>query len=316
MIGLTRDWEALPAAQRARLIEADARQQLSQSLWRAALGDYGTGQKAQASPTASLASLLGTGVTQALLVDGGGFDTSVPSAPAVARPPETSPVAEAAGGKVAGLGVNSRYAPMLESAAARTGVPVAALAAIIDAEAGFNSDGSWNVKAKNPRSSARGLGQFLNATWEGVAETQGSWLNAQAREAGWLDARGQVRAAARPALLAMRYDAEASINAIADFARQNLDSLKRGGVDVGSGLGEISRAAYLAHHLGTGDARKFLGDGLSQGRARQLLSAQIGHQRAAGQIAAAGDARRAHENWLTGYVARKVDPERYIAFRG
>ncbi|MBZ6379224.1 hypothetical protein B5C34_08860 [Pacificimonas flava] len=320
-------WNQLNPTQRARLIELDARQLASQSLWRAALGNSG-GDADRAAPvpgfgsTPGFGSLLSGSIHRALFDNGfgqaatRGIESLAEQADAQLGRPEQvtarAPVAKSEPTELSGLGANSRFEPMLKAAAARTGIPAAALAAIVDAEAGRTADGSWNTKAKNPRSSASGLGQFLKGTWESLAETPGTWLQDVAKDRGWLDSRGRVTSQSRPALLALRFDANASLQSIADFAKQNLEGLERSGVDVGRDTESIAKSAYLAHHLGLGDARRFLGEGLSEGRAKLLLSAQVGARRAQQHIAAADGARSAHESWLHGFVERKIQPNRYL----
>jgi hypothetical protein len=209
------------------------------------------------------------------------------------------------------LGANARHAPALESAADRTGIPATALAAIVNAEAAKNSTGQWNVYSRNSRSSAAGLGQFLSRTWEGMAETRGTWLNQTAQAKGWLDRSGQVRTAARAELLQLRYNATASIETTADYARLNLKTLQRSGVPTGEDPSTVARTAYLAHHLGAGDAIKYLKTGLTDERASMLLRAQIGGGRASQAIARSGDASAAHRAWLDNYVGSRVRPERF-----
>lgn len=209
------------------------------------------------------------------------------------------------------LGANARHAPALERAADRTGIPATALAAIVNAEAAKDSSGQWNVYSRNSRSSAAGLGQFLSRTWEGMAETRGTWLNETAQARGWLDRSGQVRPAARAAMLQLRYDATASIETTADYARANLKLLERSGVRAGDDPSAVARTAYLAHHLGPGDAVKYLKTGLTDDRAGLLLRAQIGGGRAQQAIAATGDASAAHRAWLDTYVDRRVRPENF-----
>ncbi len=209
------------------------------------------------------------------------------------------------------LGANARHAPTLERAAERTGIPATALAAIVNAEAAKNSTGQWNVYSRNSRSSAAGLGQFLSRTWEGMAETRGTWLNQTAQDRGWLDQSGQVRASARAELLQMRYNATASIETTADYARLNLKTLQRSGVATGEDPSAVARTAYLAHHLGAGDAIKYLKNGLTDERASLLLRAQIGGGRAQQAIARTGDASAAHRAWLDNYVGSRVRPERF-----
>lgn len=209
------------------------------------------------------------------------------------------------------LGANARHAPALERAAERTGIPATALAAIVNAEAAKNSSGQWNVYSRNSRSSAAGLGQFLSRTWEGMAETRGTWLNRTAQAKGWLDRSGQLRPAARAELLQLRYNATASIETTADYARLNLKTLQRSGVATGEDPSAVARTAYLAHHLGAGDAIKYLKTGLTDERAGLLLRAQIGGGRAQQAIARTGDASAAHRAWLDDYVGTRVRPERF-----
>lgn len=224
---------------------------------------------------------------------------------------ETTPDVTATTLDPARLGANARHAPTLERAAERTGIPATALAAIVNAEAAKNSTGQWNVYSRNSRSSAAGLGQFLSRTWEGMAETRGTWLNQTAQAKGWLDRSGQVRASARAELLQMRYNATASIETTADYARLNLKTLQRSGVTTGEDPSAVARTAYLAHHLGAGDAIKYLKTGLTDERAGLLLRAQIGGGRAQQAIARTGDASAAHRAWLDNYVGSRVRPERF-----
>jgi hypothetical protein len=211
-----------------------------------------------------------------------------------------------------GLGANERHRSALEKASARSGIPAASLASIIDAEAAKGSDGRWNVYSRNPRSSAAGLGQFISGTWVGMAEQAGSFLNTVAQRNGWLTASGKLQPEARAKALALRYDAEASIQTIADYSRCNLATLKKCGISVGNSVEEISKTAYLAHYMGPRDAAKFLRGQLDSGRARTLLAAQIGTAKARRDIAAAGNAADAHRLWLASHVNRNVHPARYV----
>lgn len=210
------------------------------------------------------------------------------------------------------LGVNQRFSAVIASAAQSSGIPAPALAAIIDAEAARGRDGSWNTLSRNPRSSAAGLGQFLSGTWTDMAQRRGTWLNSVAAARGWLDDAGRVRPAARGALLQMRYDAEASIRTIADFARMNIRQIESSGIPVSDSVTTIARAAYLGHHLGMGDARRFLAGGLPPARARMLLHAQVGTASAERRIAQAGNPTEAHRQWLLAYIDRRIRPERFV----
>lgn len=268
-------------------------------LWQAALGtgeDRADDARAATQPmtTASLDSLLSA---QMMALGHGGF------------------FEERGGQGYSGpldLGRNAVYGEAIDAAARRTGLSPALLASIISAEAS-SQDGVWDAHSRNPRSSAAGLTQFLAGTWESETERAGTWLNQVASANGWLDAAGRVTPAARPALLDLRYDPEASIQAAADFAKGNLSALSADGlVPRGASNETLAKMAYLAHHLGIGDAARFLGGGISEARARMLLEAQIGPDAAEARIAeAGGSCAGAHRLWLTDYIDRKIDPARF-----
>ena len=304
----------LPPARRADMIHRAAMAEVQQRLWQAAIGHSdespdpfrASGPAQRDMDFTSLVALVSRNAprieAEPMLTPAQGRAAMVASARAHA-----SPIASDA----LNLGANAGYAPALQSAAQRTGVPETALAAIVDAEAAKDSSGSWNVHSRNPRSSAAGLGQFLSGTWQQMARQPGTWLHEQANARGWRDSRGQIKASARSDLLRLRYDAVASIETLADYARTNIAHLERNGVTIGGDATSIARKAYLAHHLGPGDAVRFLTTGLSDSRAATLLAAQIGGGKARQAIAQAGDASAAHRAWLSGYVSRSVQPQRY-----
>lgn len=298
----------LTAVEKARLIYEQARGEMSSQLWNAALGSIGEGDSAPRSTTAPMpVGPLGLDRLLAILSP----DPEVPlDVPAM---PQLAPAATGSGEALTAMqdGPNARYAGMLDAASARSGIPASALAAIIDAEAAKGAGGTWQPYSRNPRSSAAGLGQFLSRTWEGEAERVGTWLNQTAQARGWLDARGQVTEASRSALLAMRYDPRASIEAVADYASANVKALRRAGALTGTDTVDVAQAAYLGHHLGVGDARRFLAGGLSPDRARRLLGAQLGTAAAERRIARAGSAVAAHRAWLLEYVGKRIRPDRF-----
>ncbi|HUD95472.1 peptidoglycan-binding protein [Sphingobium sp.] len=319
MIGAT-GLSGLTAAQKAEVIYTQARSELTNRLWRAALGGEEDGAKGIGGETKlpmSLDALL------SLLDERNGATSQTAAQPhlsTVEKEPDAPPRWDGQGqqGQAApngqhGYGPNAGYAGTLSAAAQRTGLPAAALATIVHAEAAKGSDGRWLPYSRNPRSSAAGLGQFLSGTWRGEAEREGTWLNGVARQQGWLNGHGKVKGEDRAALLALRYDPEAAIQATADYAKANLDALGRAGVTIGDGAQAIAQAAYLGHHLGRGDAIRFLKGGLDPDRARTLLNAQVGVANAGKRIAATGDAATAHRAWLLDYMGRNIRPERFDA---
>lgn len=300
-IDLAKQLGALTPADRARLIYGRVQNQLFQQLWQAALG---TSDDAAASQPASDFPMLDTSLDlESLLTAQGQPDVS---APAPARFTDS-------GGTLA-LGVNAVHGPAIEAAAARTGIPAPALAAIIDAEAAKGADGAWNPASRNPRSSATGLTQFLAGTWEAEAERSGTHLNEVARSNGWLDSRGRVSADSRAALLDLRLSPRHAIEAAADYARLNLEQLTKSGVTIDtSDAAQVARLAYLGHHLGPADAVRFARGEIGSARAKLLLASQVGNAEASRRMTQAGDAVTAHRTWLNGYMDRRIVPARFIA---
>ena len=311
----------LSPARKADIIYAQARAEVTSKLWQMALGD--ADDNAARDPSMSLVQGGGTNSLSALLAlmtdpgvasshafEGRVGEGMVPSAGLPTQPLGKAEIAAVSGGTTT-LGANRKYQPIVENAAQRVGLPSSALAAIVDAEAGKHNSGEWNPWSRNPRSSAAGLGQFLSGTWISEADRAGTWLNNLSRRQGWLDGNGRVQSGARHQLLSQRYDPQTSIEATADYARHNVDKLKRAGVSIGGSTNAISRVAYLAHHLGRGDAERFLGHGIPEERARELLAAQIGADHAGERINRAGSATVAHREWLNGYVARQIRPQRF-----
>ncbi len=314
------DLAALTPQQRAATILSSARADLSGRLWRAALGSLSDedapppwspalpgSERAATDMDALLAALTQVPTPKPAVVEptGGSAIVTSPKALSEANAPPTRAMALP--------DANRHYVPALDDASRRTGIPASALAAIIDAEAGRGAKGGWNVLSRNPRSSAAGLGQFLSSTWMGLARTPGTWLNREARVRGLVDGEGQLAEQARGALLAMRYDPKAAIETVADYARANLDRLRERGVTIGTDATAIARAAYIGHHLGAGDALRFYNGTLGEARARILLTAQIGGDKAAQRTLSAGNATAAHRTWLFGHIDRNVRPERYDA---
>ncbi len=315
--------EHINPQEKAALIYAQARSDLSSRLWKAALGD----DALRGSGEAGHADGRGMGLDALVaLLSGSDTPAGIPPHAATMAPPPDAAMADPDGHSahdgsgsrgdgraVEGLGANASHAATLNAAAERTGLPPALLATIVHAEAATGTDGRWLTFSRNPRSSAAGLGQFLSGTWISEAERPGTWLHEIAGARGWLNDHGRVSSEARSALLQLRYDGDTAIQAVADYARSNLDQLRAAGVAVGTSIESLAQSAYVGHHLGLGDAVRFLKGELSSDRAHKLLKAQIGGAAAEQRIADAGDAVRAHRDWLLGYVARAVQPQRFAA---
>lgn len=96
---------------------------------------------------------------------GSGQSATAACTPAVARP-TASATATASAGAGAGAGtvsVPNGWGPLVEEAAAVSGVPAAVLAAQLNAESG------WNPRAGSP-AGAQGLAQFMPGTWASYGE--------------------------------------------------------------------------------------------------------------------------------------------------
>ena len=146
-----------------------------------------------------------------------------------------------------------------------------------------------------------------------MARDKGSALHAMARDHGLVSATGDIAPGARSRLLALRYDPAAAIAAVADYARANLELLKSKGIAIGHDPRSVARAAYIGHHLGPGDALRYYRGTLDQERARLLLTAQVGSQRAEHYISKTGNPIISHRNWLDDYIAKRVQPHRYYS---
>lgn len=301
----------LDPAVRSELIYRGAREQVEQRLWDVALGAQSDNDASPGfgvlAPTRSSGPFLSPLMTN--LLSSPPAETTAPMAPPLAAPQK----AVMGPAPAADLGPNARFGGVLKRAAQRTGVPAGALAAIVQAEAAKRPDGSWNTASRNPRSSAAGLGQFLAGTWLAEAERAGSYLNQVASSKGWLTAAGRVETTARSALLSLRYDAETAIETTADFAAGNLARLRRAGAKLGQSVEDIAKSAWISHHLGPGDAVRFLKGALSPERAQTLLEAQIGKAAAATKIAKVGNAVTAHRQWLSNYVSQHVKLPNFLS---
>jgi len=115
------------------------------------------------------------------------------------------------------LDANYKYRDIILAASKRSGICPQAIAAIMNAEAAVlkvveqipvinkktkkqvvdkdgkpkfirkeRSTGEWDVRSASPRSSARGMTQFIDGSWIGQATIAGTYLNARAVSEGWI----------------------------------------------------------------------------------------------------------------------------------
>jgi hypothetical protein len=213
------------------------------------------------------------------------------------------------------------YRKDLLEASKRTGIDPAALAALINAEAAkFRKsdpstgalEGMWNPKSAAGTSSARGLTQFLDATWVQSAQTPGTKLNEVAKAKGLVDETGKVNPGSKAQLLALRDDPNLSIISAAEYGKQNLGYMKSNGVEIDSlSDDQKARMMYLAHHEGPQGAVDVLKGNLSNDRAQKLLSANVGSERRADLIAEHGSAAKAYTTWIHGYTNKNIDPDKF-----
>ncbi|MEX3669402.1 LysM peptidoglycan-binding domain-containing protein [Paraburkholderia phenoliruptrix] len=249
------------------------------------------------------------------------------------------------------LGPNAKFRDYIISAGTRSGFKPQAVASVINIEAAKLvvsvekkvkvhgkiktkivkvSTGEWNPASAASGSSARGLTQFLAGTWLGEAVRPGTFLNQKAEGNGWVtkDAHGKyhVVPAHKAELLDFRSNAEAAIMAAVDYGMSNFRALQSNGYNF-SGLndGERAKILYLSHHLGSGDANRYLAgtiaadDTYSQATpghpprliargAKTLLIAQIGASAAAKRAEDnAGNYVKAHRLWLSHLIDNGVN---------
>lgn len=106
---------------------------------------------------------------------------------------------------------------------------------LVDRIIGVESGG--NALAKNPNSSATGLGQFIESTWLRMFKQY------------FPDAASSLTDAA---ILELRKDADVSRKMVELYLRENADSLKKAGLEINDAN------LYLAHFLGPGGAKALL----------------------------------------------------------
>lgn len=71
---------------------------------------------------------------------------------------------------------------------------------------------------------------------------------------------------------------------------------------------EKAKIFYLAHHLGLGDAKRFIRKTITEESAHKLLVAQVGAKKAAGYASMNSNSYvRGHRKWLGDYINKSID---------
>ena len=212
----------------------------------------------------------------------------------------------------------------------------------------------WNKRSHNDNTDATGLTQFIPGTWKGMALDTSSNLHKEAVSVskGYVknepvkkithkaikekkDKHGKIIAPAKAEvshmvdqyvikeeskLLEMRNDPEISIMASVDYAKQNIAGLSAKFPKI-KGLNDVDKAKfiYLAHHLGLGDAIRFINNEITDddsrrvlknkrtvrvNGAKRLLTPQFDNIDAVNKLVKNdGDSYMlAHRRWLIGYI--------------
>ncbi len=113
--------------------------------------------------------------------------------------------------------------------------------------------------------------------------------------------------------LKLRFKPEYAIMAAVDYAITNLKALKAQGFNIDI-LDDAEKAMvmYLTHHLGLGDAIKFIRQEITEKQAEKLLIAQVGENEAMGRYLGAGKSFvGAHRLWLSVYMNTNIILENF-----
>lgn len=244
------------------------------------------------------------------------------------------------------LGPNFKYREYILEAAEKSGFKPQAVAAIVNMESAKKrvtitktfttkgktitksktiSTGEWDPDSSNSRSSAKGMTQFLRDTWLDEAKRLGTFLNQKAQEKKWVtqDAHGRfdVSSGSESDVLNLRTDPEFAIMAAVDYGIYNFKKLASNGYDFAKlNDGERGKLLYLCHHLGSGDANRYLAATIGADDeywpakpghkpklrwrgAKSLLVAQVGVADAANRAEKyKGSYIAAHRFWLSDFI--------------
>ena len=111
------------------------------------------------------------------------------------------------------------------------------------------------------------------------------------------------------AWLNLRFEPEFIIMAAVDYGLYNLAQLQTAGYSVDT-LNDAEKAKifYLTHHLGLGDAKRFIRKTITEESAHKLLVAQIGAKNAAAKASENSNSYvKGHRAWLSKYIDDKID---------
>ncbi|MFC3188830.1 LysM peptidoglycan-binding domain-containing protein [Pseudocitrobacter faecalis] len=113
--------------------------------------------------------------------------------------------------------------------------------------------------------------------------------------------------------LNQRFNPEYAIMAAVDYGVANLAALKAEGYNI-DGLNDAEKAKiiYLTHHLGLKNARRFIGNEITEDSAWMLLKAQVGSKSAIARSKKHGGYVKAHREWLNLYINNNIILEKYF----
>lgn len=206
--------------------------------------------------------------------------------------------------------------------------------------------GGWDAESYNAKSRAAGLTQFLESTWLAHVLISGRFICEQSVIKKWVrqepDSKGHQRFAfvladgsttTMPfkhkndtnvqACLEQRKNPEWSIMAAADYAKVNLDILKKSGFNL-STLNDAEKAKlmYLMHHEGEGAGPLFIRNQLEKlgagkyasfdERLNAVFVMQVGKSVAENGVSqAGGEVEKAYRIWLSRYIDTHIQTKTF-----
>jgi len=212
-------------------------------------------------------------------------------------------------GTILALGKNEIYREDLLFASSRTGINPVILATLIDAEA-KKDNGVWDKNSKNTDTSASGLTQFLNATWEEMARRSGTFLNVSGKENSWITSNNKIKSATKQQLMDLRFNPRQSIVASAEYANQNIQILKKKGNHyIPNDISEdkLARHIYYAHHDGATGATWIIDNKFPEAKAKNKYPKNVPASERAVRLARNGNSySKAYVEWIKDYTKKKI----------